>query len=318
MSLHTRAAAATPGHHNLTGILAMLASMAAFTANDTLVKLAAANLPLGQIIAMRNLAAAVGILIVGRLVYGASPSALAASLREAAALRGLGHLLSWRIVGEVMGTLLFLAALVRMPIADVIAIAQFTPLAITAAAALFFAEPVGWRRWMAAGIGLVGVLLIVRPGSTAFTPVAGLAFASIGFVVLRDLSTRRIPATVPTMLLTFMSAASVMIAGLALLPFETWLLPAGREVGMLALAGLFLAAGYAFIIVAMRAGEVAVVSPFRYSVILWALVAGYLIWGELPDPVSLAGIAIVTAAGIYTFHRERIARLAVARARPAG
>ncbi len=284
----------------------MLVSMAAFTANDVCVKLASTTLPLGEIIAVRGTFATLFIAI-GLIVLSGGP---AAARREL----GLGQLwagphrrtLGWRMAGEVLATLFFLAALIRMRIADVTGIMQFTPLAVTAGAALVLRETVGWRRWLAAAAGLGGVLLIVRPGSTAFTPAALLALVAIGFVVLRDLATRQIPSTaVPTATLTLMSAASVMASGFLLLPFETWHWPDMRTALELMVAGLALVAAYAFIVIGMRAGEVAVVGPFRYSVILWALLAGVLVWGEWPDEIALVGIAIVTAAGVYTFHRER-------------
>jgi drug/metabolite transporter (DMT)-like permease len=283
--------------HNLRGILAMLASMAAFTANDICVKLASSALPLGEIILMRGATATLVILLViwrtGGLVL--PPDAP-------------WRLLSWRLVGEIAATILFLSALLHLPIADVTAIGQFTPLALTAAAALFLGEPVGWRRWSAALVGFCGVLLIVRPGSAAFSAAGLMAFASLGFVVLRDLATRRIADTISTPVLTLMSAVAVGLSGLLLAPFETWRLPGPRELALLLAAGTALAAAYALIVVALRTGEIAVVSPFRYSVILWAIAAGVLIWGEVPDAASLAGIAIVAGAGLYTFHRERVAR----------
>lgn len=284
----------------------MLVSMAAFTANDVCVKLASETLPLGEIIAVRGgfatLFIAIGLIVAA--------GGFAAARRDL----GLGRLwagpyrrmLGWRMAGEVAATLFFLAALIRMRIADVTGIMQFTPLAVTAGAALVLGETVGWRRWLAAAAGLGGVLLIVRPGSTAFAPAALLALAAIGFVVLRDLATRQIPAAaVPTATLTLMSAVSVMASGFLLLPFESWHWPGVADLLRLMTAGLALVAAYAFIVVGMRAGEVAVVGPFRYSVILWALLAGVLVWGEWPDAIALLGIVIVTAAGVYTFHRER-------------
>lgn len=279
---------------NRTGIAAMLASMACFTANDTCIKLASGSLPLGEIIFLRNGFAALVVLAVG-LFQGSL------SLPGNAPAR----LLSWRLVGEVLATLLFLAALVRMAIADAIAIGQFTPLVITAAGAVFLGERVGWRRWLAALVGLAGVLLIIRPGTSAFSWPALLALASLPFVVLRDLVTRQIVGTVSTSVLTLMSAVAVMASGLLLAPFETWVWPDARSLALMVTAGVFLSLGYALIIVAMRSGEIAVVSPFRYSVILSALLAGILVWGELPDALSQLGIVIVTLAGLYTLYRER-------------
>lgn len=280
------------------GIAAMVASMASFTVNDTLVKLTASGLPIGEIIFLRNAFATLLIVAFG-LYFGGLVIDRATPLR----------LHAGRLTGEVGATLMYLIALTAMPIADVIAIGQFTPLAVTAAAALFLGESVGWRRWTAAGIGLVGVLLIIHPGTSAFSEAGLLALGSIAFVVLRDLATRRVSAAVPTLTLTLLSAIAVMISSFALLPFETWRVPTLVEVAAMAVAGFFLIGGYAFIIVAMRSGEIPVVAPFRYSVILWALLAGFIVWRELPDTVSLLGIAIVCTAGVYTFHRERVLRV---------
>lgn len=283
---------------NLRGITAMIVSMAFFTVNDTLVKLTTAGLPLGEVIFLRNgfatlfivaLAAAFGGLVIDR----ATPMKLHAG----------------RLTGEVGATLMYLAALSMLPIADAIAIGQFTPLAITAAAAWFLGEPVGWRRWLAAAVGFAGVLLIIRPGTHAFSAAGLLALGSIVFVVMRDLMTRQISPTVPTLTLTALSSASVMLLGLALWPFEIWQTPSLAQVAAMMVAGLFLLGAYMFVIIAMRSGEVPVVAPFRYTVILWAILAGFIVWRELPDAISLIGITIVCAAGIYTFHREYVLKV---------
>ncbi len=201
-------------HSNTIGILAMLASMAFFVANDTCVKLIGEKLPLGELILLRNTAATIYILafaaVFGGLTLPVNPPKL---------------LLGWRMVMEILSTLFFLSALIAMPIADATAIAQFTPLAMTAAAAVFLKEPVGWRRWLAALVGLIGVLLIARPGTSAFSPAAILLLIAVGFVVARDLLTRQISNAVPTLTLTLMSAAAVAPSGFLLLPFETWVWP---------------------------------------------------------------------------------------------
>jgi drug/metabolite transporter (DMT)-like permease len=210
-----------------------------------------------------------------------------------------------RNVGEVGSTLLYLTALFHMPIADTTAILQFVPLAITAGAALFLGEPVGWRRWLATGVGFVGVLIIIRPGTAAFNGWSLIALASVAAIVLRDLSTRRIGRGVPTVFLTFLSSLSVTVVASGFALTETWVWPTSKVLAMIAGAALFLLAGYYSIIEAMRRGEVAVVAPFRYSVIIWAIIAGYLLFGEQPDPMALAGTGLVMAAGLYTFFRER-------------
>lgn len=282
---------------NLGAIVATLASMASFTLNDTFVKLASAHLPLGEIIVIRNAFATVYILAFAWLVDGFD-------MPE----RPPWPVLSWRMAGEILATFSFLGALFAMPLADAVAIAQITPLVITAMGAILFKEHVGWRRWLAALAGLAGVLLIIRPGTSAFTPAALLALGSVVFVVMRDLATRRIAESVPILALAAMSCVSVFASGFLLLPFETWVWPQLSSVIGLAAGGLFLLGGHAFIISAMRSGEIAVVAPFRYSVIVWSLLSGYLVWGQLPDAVSGLGIVIVVAAGLYTFHRRALQR----------
>lgn len=281
-------------HSNLTGILAMLGSMAFFVANDTCVKLVGEMVPLGELILLRNTAATVYILAFAAIVGGLR-------LPKDAPRRLLG----WRMAAEAFATLTFLTALIAMPIAGVTALAQFTPLAITAAAAIFLKEPIGWRGWLATLVGLLGVMLIARPGTSAFSPATPVLLISVALVAARDLLTRQIPGNVPTLTLTLMSAAITGPAGLLLAPFETWVVPGIREVLLLMLGGAFLTLAYALIIVAMRAGDVGTIAPFRYAVILFALLSGWMVWNEMPDGVQILGIAILTLAGLYSVQHER-------------
>jgi len=286
---------ASAGSGNIIAIAAMIGSQAVFTVNDALMKLAARELPGGQAIFIRGL------------------FTIALALTLAVAMGGLRAwptrkdwpLIGLRNVGEIGATLLYLTALFNMPIADATAILQFLPLAITAGAALFLGERVGWRRWLATSVGFVGVLLIIRPGTPSFTGWSLVALASLAAIVLRDLTTRRIDRRVPTALLTLISSLSVTTAASAFAFVETWHLPTGKGLAMAGGAAFFVLAGYYLIIEAMRRGDVAVVSPFRYSVMLWAIIAGVLLFGEVPDPIALMGTALVITAGLYTFFRER-------------
>lgn len=279
---------------NLTGIAAMLASMAAFVANDTCVKLIGNTLPLGELIALRNTAATIYILIFAAIFGGLT-------LPKNPPLR----MLSWRMVAEFFSTVLFLSGLVALPIADATAIGQATPIAITAAAAIFLKERIGWRSWMATVCGLIGVLLIIRPGTSAYSPAALLVLAAVAFIVLRDLATRSISHDVPTLTLTAMSASVSILSGLVLLPFETWIVPSAYQAMLLMLAASFLTVAYALIVIAMRHGDVGIVSPFRYAVIVFAILSGWVFWNELPDPTQFIGIAVLSVAGLYTYYRER-------------
>jgi drug/metabolite transporter (DMT)-like permease len=285
---------------NLRGIVAMLVAMAGYIANDAFLKIAAAELPVGEAIFLRGLFATV--LGVGCIwaTIGLHTLRLAN-----------GRWVQVRSGADVLATILYLHALVNMPIADATAIMQFAPLAITAGAALFLGAQVGWRRWLATGVGLVGVLLIVRPGGAGFNAYSLLALSSIAFVAVRDLVTRRIGAAVPGIVVAVSSAAVVAAGAAVLALFETWVWPSMPALVLLLLAGVCLLGGHYWLVMAFRTGEIAVVAPFRYSLILWAIAIGMAVWGEMPDLPSLIGIAIVCGAGVYTILREsRLARMA--------
>lgn len=289
---------------NFVAIASMIGAQAVLTVNDALMKLAARELPGGEAIFIRS------------FLLFAVASLLALAMGGFRRLPDRRHwrLLSLRSIGDVAATLLYLTALFNMPIADATAILQFLPLAITGGAALFLGEPVGWRRWLAAAAGFVGVLIIIRPGTPTFNVWSLVALAAVAAIVLRDLSTRRIDKGIPTIFLTVLSGAAITVVSAGFAFTETWKLPSTKALAMIAGAALFLLAGYYLIIEAMRRGEVAVVSPFRYSVILWAVVAGMTVFGERPDPFVLLGTAVVITAGLYTFFRER--QLARQRDRP--
>ncbi len=280
----------------ITGILAMLGAMASFVANDTCVKLIGDAIPLGELILLRSVGATALVLIYAQIAGGLRPPP-----------RSAVRLIGWRVAADILATLCIVAGVLGMAIADATAISQLTPLVMTAAAAVLLRERVGWRRWLAIFIGFAGVMLIIRPGTASFSTAAVLSLAGVVFVVARDLVTRQISAEVTTLTLLCVSLAASSLAGLLLLPFETWIMPPTRIALLLALCSLFVTFAYALIIVAVRNGDVATTAPFRYAVIIFALLSGYLFWGELPDALQVLGIAILTAAGVYTFHRERVA-----------
>jgi drug/metabolite transporter (DMT)-like permease len=226
------------------------------------------------------------------------------ALRFRPALRD-GRLIGLRILGEIGGTVAFLTALFNMPIANASAILQSLPLAVTLAAATFFGEPVGWRRYLAIAIGFAGVLIIVRPGSDGFNVYALWALASVGFIVLRDLSTRRLAWHVPGISVAFITSAGLTVAaGLAGF-VDDWVPLTLRQAVVLAAAGLCLIVGSVAGVTAMRRGEIGFVQPFRYTLLLFAMVYGLALFREVPDVWTLTGSAIVVGTGLFTLHRER-------------
>jgi drug/metabolite transporter (DMT)-like permease len=190
------------------------------------------------------------------------------------------------------------------------AILQIVPLMITAAGAIFLAEHVGCRRWTAIAFGFIGVLIIVRPGLGGFDAYSAVALLAMVFITLRDMTTRIVPMTLPAMLIGLATAIAVGGAGAVYGLTETWASPTLGHIWLLIGSAAFLVAGYYANVVAMRHGDISVTAPFRYSVVVWAIVVGYLFWKEIPDAPMLIGTAIIIATGFYTFQRER--RLAAA------
>jgi drug/metabolite transporter (DMT)-like permease len=283
-------------HPNIRGSLLMAAAMAAFTMNDTITKSVSSELNIGQIILVRGLFA---------MVLIAAFAAWRGALRPMRTLfiRPVGM----RVIGEIGGTLTFLSSIAHMPLANAAAIFQALPLVITLGAALVFGEPVGWRRWLAIAVGFVGVLIIVRPGTAGFNEFSLLALSSVAFCTLRDLATRRIPAEIPSLFIALLTTFTVTSGGtLIMFPLGGWTPPSGRAVGMLAVAAVLLLIGYQCIISALRTGEISAVAPFRYTALLWAMLLGYLAFGDQPDRYMLIGAAIIVLSGLYAFYRERV------------
>jgi len=271
--------------------------MASFACGDTLMKLASTSLPTSQLLFIR-----------GSIVFAVSLGVAFFT----GALRELRHVFEramiGRVVGDVGGGWFFQTALARLPYADVTAIGQLSPMVMTAASALFLGERVGWRRWTATVVGLLGVLIIIRPGSSAFSWWALAGIASVLFTSVRDLSTRGINRRVPAILIMTLSAGAVTVAALAVAPFSNWQWPDQALMVKLCGAAIFSLLGQLGIIIAMRTGEVSAVVPFRYMIILFSIASSVLVFDHWPDALTFLGIAIVVGAGLYTFYREQTLR----------
>jgi drug/metabolite transporter (DMT)-like permease len=277
------------------GIVAMVTATAIFCCGDAMMKLAATTLPTTQTMFVRSLTASV---LVFTFAW-----ATGAFVEVRRALSGA---MALRAGSDATASLLFQAALGRMHFADIMAVLQITPLTLTAGSALFLGERVGWRRWSAVAVGLLGALLIVKPGTSGFNWWAIAAILSVIAAAARDISTRRIDTRLPTPLILGFSSAAVTLVSLGGCLFETWTMPQVWILFMLLLAGVCSMLGQLCVITAVRSAEISVVAPFRYAGIIWALMLGFAIWGHIPDLPAMVGIVAVMAAGIYTFHRERV------------
>mgnify|MGYP000047047383 CR=1 FL=1 len=281
---------------NTRAALFMIASMAAFTMNDTLVKVVGGDVPLFQMVTLRGILASVLIYILAQR-FGGVHFRLA---------RGDWALIGLRCLGEVSATYFFLTALMHMPLANVTAVLQVLPLTVTLGAVLFFGESVGWKRAVAIAVGFAGMLLIVRPGPDGFSIYSLYALGAVACVTLRDLSTRRMSADVPSMTVTFLSAVSVCLAAAIASLGSPWQPVAAVDAGLIVLAGVCIAIAYLFSILVMRVGDISFTAPFRYTGLVWALVLGWFVFGDWPSNLTLLGGAIVVASGMFMFHREKV------------
>ncbi|TLP61531.1 DMT family transporter [Parasedimentitalea maritima] len=280
---------------NQMGALLMIGSMAGFTINDTLVKMVGGEMPLSQILTLRGVVATLLIYLLARRL---------GSLRWNLA-KGDWGLVAARCVAELLSTYLFLTALMVTPLANLTAILQGLPLTITLGAALFFCEPVGWRRISAILVGFCGILLIVRPGVDGFGSGTLYALGAVIAITARDLLTRRMSSEVPSMVVTLLASLTVLVFGLVASTQVTWQPVTVNSLAIVTGAAVFIFVGYLCSVMTMRVGDVAFVSPFRYTGLLWALLLGWLVFGDWPDPLTLLGAAIVVATGLFTLYRER-------------
>jgi drug/metabolite transporter (DMT)-like permease len=280
---------------NRRGVVAIVGATATFSANDSIVKLVARELPLGEVLFVRGVLTC--LLVGGILIANGHFRAIRVGFDRIVLLRsGL----------EALAALLFTSALLHMPLAELSTVILVSPLIITALSVVFYRETVGWRRWTAITVGFFGTLFVVKPTPSAFDAWALLGILCAFASASRDLLTRRLHPATPSIVVSFMAAASVTAAGLLLGAWEAWQPPRGGALALLAVAAAFLAAGNFLVVLAFRGVDVSAVAPFRYSILIWAGIAGFAVFGEVPDRWSLAGAALIVGSGIYALHRERV------------
>lgn len=295
-----------PSRDNRRGIIALTAGTAAFTVNDTIMKAVMRELATGEVIFVRGVFA---VLVLGAALV---------VLRQVGTLRlALKPIVGWRSLFDAASSCLFVISLAHMRIADVSAVLLTVPLILTAISVIVLGEQVGWRRWSAVAVGFLGVLLVVKPTPSAFDPWALVALASAVASASRDVITRRIGPGISSLAITFIGAGVVAVTGLLMMPAETWKVPTASELAWLALAACFLGLATFFVTLAFRNVDISVVAPFRYSLLLFALISGFLVFGELPDLWALTGAVLIVGSGLYVLHRDAV-RGKVPRDQPPG
>lgn len=280
---------------NLRGILFMLLAMVGFTVEDIFIKELSGHMPVGQILVV--LGASGGTLFwIYLLLKG-----------ERILTRAVWHpALVARALCEGLGGMCFATALALVDLSVVASVFQALPLVVTMGAALFLGETVGWRRWSAILVGFIGVLMIIRPGFEAFNPSVLLVLVAVICIAGRDLITRHMRAGVSAGTVSLQAYGAVVMAGFGLILINDSDMIRPTFLGWQLLAGvtLFSIISYIAIVTATRLAEASVVTPFRYSRLVFSMAGGMLIFGERPDAMTLAGAALIIGSGLYTFLRE--------------
>jgi len=269
----------------------MMASMAGFAIEDAFLKTAAGSVPLGQILLTEGLA---GMAVFALLALRRGEAPLPRTV--------LTRTMAIRSAFEITGRLFYALAIALTPLSSTSAILQATPLIVVPAAAVLFGERVGAFRWALTGIGFLAVLAIIRPGGEAFTPLSLLAVVGMLGFAGRDLATRAAPLGLSNAQLGTAGFGVLAMAGVVL-SFWTGFKPIATP-GLILGAIVFGVAGYGALTTAMRTGEVAAVTPFRYSRLVFALILSVLAFGEHPDAMTLAGSAVIVACGIALLTRR--------------
>lgn len=283
---------------NTRGILAMSAAVFVFIFNDALIKIAAETVPSVQAIGVRGVFATLWVVLA--LAMSGTWRQMGGIVHPQVLLRG---------VLEAGAAIVYLVALFHIQFAIATAINLSTPLIFTALAVLILKETVRWRRWAAVILGFVGVLMVIQPSPGDINGWTWLVLLGTLIGACRDILGRYLPRDVPTLVVTFASASFVALAGCAWVLVEGWQPMTAYEIGLLVASSLLLAAGYQFLVIALRSGaEFSVIGSFRYASILWALGIGYVVWGDVPNALALAGIAVIVGSGLYILHRERVRR----------
>lgn len=281
--------------HNLAGAVWMVASMAGFAVEDAFLKASAAHVPLGQVMLVMGLAGALAFAVLAR-AQGQTPVPRDLFRRTMLIRSGF----------EIAGRLFYTLAVAVTPISTASAILQATPLLVVGGAAVLFGEKVGWLRWTLILVGFGGVLIIVRPGAEGFDALSLLAVLGLIGFAGRDLATR---AAAPSLSMAQMGVAGfsvLALSGAILLAYSggaAW--PSPLAAWQIAGATVFGTAAYGALTIAMRTGEVAAVTPFRYARLLFAMGLGIAIFGERPDGATLLGSAIIVGCGVVLLGKSR-------------
>jgi drug/metabolite transporter (DMT)-like permease len=275
----------------LMGIALMLLAVWLFSFGDALGKFIVATYSVGQLLLLR---ATASLILLSPAIW--------LHRAEFRTIQRPG-LQVVRVVLSTLEVAAFFAASVYLPLADVITYYLAAPIFVTAASAIFLGEHVGWRRWSAIIVGFIGVLIALRPSTQAISWPAMIALAGSASFAALMIITRSLRGT-PDIVLTSVQFAGTLLFGIVVAPFG-WMTPTLPDFGLFAVAGCISIAAALCVNRSLKLAPASVVTPYQYTMIIWAVIFGYVVFGDVPSGAMLAGAAVIILAGLYIFLRER-------------
>ena len=277
----------------LAGILLMLAGDFMFALNDAMGKWLVASFSVGQVVLIRSIGA---FIVLGPMIANQGTAKLFQMERPVLQLL--------RVLATTVDTALFYAAVVYLPLADVMSFYMAGPIYVAALSHFLLGEKVGWRRWAAILVGFCGVLIILKPSSAAFSQSSLFALVgSIAFAFAIILS-RRLRGTSDTTLVTWQTIGTLLVG--AVMTIGAWKTPSALDFGAMLLLGIVSCGAHLMITRALKLAPASTLAPLHYSLLLWAVIFGLAFFGDVPGPRILIGSAIVVLAGLFIFHRQKV------------
>ena len=275
------------------GILLMLFGDFMFALNDALGKWLVASFSVGQVVLIRSIGF---FLVLAPMLLSQQKGTVFRIARP-----GLVFL---RAVLTTVDTACFYAAVVHLPLADVMSFYMAAPIYVAALSHFFLREQVGWRRWMAIGIGFCGVLIMLKPSSSAFSLSAAYAIVgSLAFAISLILS-RFLRGTSDATLVTWQTIGGVVLG--AILTIGAWRTPSVAELLELLLLGIVSCSAHLLITRSLKLAPASTLAPLQYTMLIWGALLGYLVFGDIPESRIWIGSAIVVLAGLFIFHRQKV------------
>jgi drug/metabolite transporter (DMT)-like permease len=287
--------AARPATRNTAriAIAVMLLAMLMFTLNDVMGKWLVATYSVGQVLLIRSAAAMIVL----------SPFLWRDGLKPLFAVERPG-MQALRVLLSSAEVYCFYVAVITLPLADVMTYWLAAPIYVAAMSPFLLGERVGWRRWLAILIGFGGVVIALEPSAATLTAPALISIVGSFCFAFMMLSGRALRGT-PDTTLVFWQIVGAGLFGIVTAPFG-WVTPTAFDLALLGLLGVVAMVAHMLVNRALKLADAAVVAPFQYTLLFWAVIFGFIVFGDIPRPAMLVGAAVIVAAGLFIFFRERM------------